>query len=128
MGSAVGEWGHGEWGQAHPILGGVEVCLSARAFVLTAYWHNRQRCHNREACFFGEEDYSSYLHWLGEARGPPPARCRARRRLGTFGIAEFQFAVGKSEAFYVSGKRKHLPVYAFVALPLQSSPVTSLCK
>ena len=22
---------------------------------------------NREPCFFGEEDYSTYLHWLGEA-------------------------------------------------------------
>jgi putative transposase len=26
-----------------------------------------QRGHNREACFFGEQDYLSYLHWLGEA-------------------------------------------------------------
>jgi putative transposase len=26
-----------------------------------------QRGHNREACFFGEDDYFSYLHWLGEA-------------------------------------------------------------
>ena len=23
--------------------------------------------HNREPCFFGEEDYQAYLHWLGEA-------------------------------------------------------------
>jgi putative transposase len=29
--------------------------------------HIVQRGHNREPCFFGEEDYSSYLHWLGEA-------------------------------------------------------------
>jgi len=29
--------------------------------------HIVQRRHNREPCFFGEEDYSSYLHWLGEA-------------------------------------------------------------
>ena len=29
--------------------------------------HIVQRGHNREACFFGEEDYQSYLHWLGEA-------------------------------------------------------------
>ena len=28
-----------------------------------------QRGHNREPCFFGEEDYSSCLHWLGEALG-----------------------------------------------------------
>jgi putative transposase len=31
--------------------------------------HIVQRGHNREPCFFGEEDYSSYLHWLGEALG-----------------------------------------------------------
>ena len=29
--------------------------------------HIVQRGHNREACFFGEADYLSYLHWLGEA-------------------------------------------------------------
>ena len=29
--------------------------------------HIVQRGHNREACFFGEDDYLSYLHWLGEA-------------------------------------------------------------
>lgn len=29
--------------------------------------HIVQRGHNREACFFCEEDYFSYLHWLGEA-------------------------------------------------------------
>ena len=29
--------------------------------------HIVQRGHNREPCFFGEGDYSSYLHWLGEA-------------------------------------------------------------
>ncbi len=23
--------------------------------------------HNRESCFFAEEDYHAYLHWLGEA-------------------------------------------------------------
>jgi putative transposase len=26
-----------------------------------------QRGHNREPCFFGEEDYQAYLYWLGEA-------------------------------------------------------------
>ena len=31
--------------------------------------HIVQRGHNREPCFFGEEDYASYLHWLGEALG-----------------------------------------------------------
>ena len=29
--------------------------------------HIVQRGHNREACFFGEDDYASYLHWLAEA-------------------------------------------------------------
>ncbi|MFH0341483.1 MAG: transposase [Chromatiales bacterium] len=29
--------------------------------------HIVQRGHNREPCFFGEEDYYTYLHWLGEA-------------------------------------------------------------
>jgi putative transposase len=29
--------------------------------------HIVQRGHNREPCFFAEEDYQSYLHWLGEA-------------------------------------------------------------
>ena len=29
--------------------------------------HIVQRGHNREACFFGEDDYNSYLRWLGEA-------------------------------------------------------------
>lgn len=28
--------------------------------------HIVQRGHNREACFFAEEDYHCYLHWLGE--------------------------------------------------------------
>jgi putative transposase len=31
--------------------------------------HIVQRGHNREPCFFSEEDYASYLHWLGEALG-----------------------------------------------------------
>ncbi|CAK0779828.1 transposase [Gammaproteobacteria bacterium] len=29
--------------------------------------HIVQRGHNREPCFFGEEDYHTYLHWLSEA-------------------------------------------------------------
>jgi putative transposase len=29
--------------------------------------HIVQRGHNREPCFFAEDDYNSYLHWLGEA-------------------------------------------------------------
>jgi len=31
--------------------------------------HIVQRGHNREPCFFSEEDYTSYMHWLGEALG-----------------------------------------------------------
>ena len=31
--------------------------------------HIVQRGHNREPCFFAEEDYRSYLRWLGEALG-----------------------------------------------------------
>jgi putative transposase len=29
--------------------------------------HIVQRGHNREPCFYAEEDYFTYLHWLGEA-------------------------------------------------------------
>jgi putative transposase len=29
--------------------------------------HIVQRGHNRQRCFFAEDDYLSYLHWLGEA-------------------------------------------------------------
>jgi len=29
--------------------------------------HIVQRGHNRAPCFFAEEDYTTYLHWLGEA-------------------------------------------------------------
>jgi hypothetical protein len=29
--------------------------------------HIVQRGHNREPCFFGDEDCFTYLHWLGEA-------------------------------------------------------------
>ena len=29
--------------------------------------HIVQRGHHRDACFFGEDDYSAYRHWLGEA-------------------------------------------------------------
>ena len=29
--------------------------------------HIVQRGHNREPCFYSEDDYHSYLHWLGEA-------------------------------------------------------------
>jgi putative transposase len=29
--------------------------------------HIVQRGHNRQPCFFAEEDYHTYLHWLSEA-------------------------------------------------------------
>lgn len=29
--------------------------------------HIVQRGHNRDACFFAEDDYQVYRHWLGEA-------------------------------------------------------------
>jgi len=29
--------------------------------------HIVQRGHNRDACFFAEEDFQTYRHWLGEA-------------------------------------------------------------
>ena len=29
--------------------------------------HIVQRGHNRKPCFFGEDDYHTHLHWLGEA-------------------------------------------------------------
>lgn len=29
--------------------------------------HIVQRGHNRDSCFFGDDDYHTYLHWLGEA-------------------------------------------------------------
>ena len=28
--------------------------------------HIVQRGHDRQPCFFAEEDYHAYLHWLGE--------------------------------------------------------------
>mgnify|MGYP003466133201 CR=1 FL=1 len=31
--------------------------------------HIVQRGHNRAPCFFADDDYFSYLHWLGEALG-----------------------------------------------------------
>ncbi len=39
--------------------------------------HIVQRGHNREACFFCEEDYHSYLHWLGEALAGTGGRLHA---------------------------------------------------
>ncbi len=30
-------------------------------------FHIVQRGHNRDACFFGEDDYVSYRYWLAEA-------------------------------------------------------------
>lgn len=39
--------------------------------------HIVQRGHNREPCFFAEEDYQSYLHWLGEALGEAECKLHA---------------------------------------------------
>src|SRR6266496_5376997 len=39
--------------------------------------HIVQRGHNREPCFFAEEDYLSYLHWLGEALGDAECKLHA---------------------------------------------------
>jgi putative transposase len=39
--------------------------------------HIVQRGHNREPCFFGEEDYSTYLHWLSEALNETSCSLRA---------------------------------------------------
>jgi len=33
-----------------------------------------QRGHNREPCFFGDEDYFTYLHWLLCPHGGEPMR------------------------------------------------------
>jgi putative transposase len=37
--------------------------------------HIVQRGHNRDACFFDEDDYLHYRHWLGEALKATVARC-----------------------------------------------------
>jgi putative transposase len=39
--------------------------------------HIVQRGHNREACFFTEEDYLAYRHWLGEALAATGCRLHA---------------------------------------------------
>lgn len=39
--------------------------------------HIVQRGHNREPCFFAEEDYHSYRHWLGEALKETDCRLHA---------------------------------------------------
>ncbi len=39
--------------------------------------HIVQRGHNREPCFFAEEDYQSYLHWLGVALKEADCRLHA---------------------------------------------------
>ena len=36
-----------------------------------------QHGHNRELCFVAEENYSSYLHWLGEALGEAECKLHA---------------------------------------------------
>lgn len=37
--------------------------------------HIVQRGHNREACFFGEDDYQAYRYWLGGRFRPRVVRC-----------------------------------------------------
>jgi putative transposase len=39
--------------------------------------HIVQRGHHREPCFFSEEDYTRYLHWLGEALAVNECRLHA---------------------------------------------------
>ena len=39
--------------------------------------HIVQRGHNREPCFFAEEGYHSYRHWLGEALSDTGCQWRA---------------------------------------------------
>ncbi|MDP3033399.1 MAG: transposase [Rhodocyclaceae bacterium] len=39
--------------------------------------HIVQRGHNRDACFFGEDDYLAYRHWLGEALDSSGCRLHA---------------------------------------------------
>jgi putative transposase len=39
--------------------------------------HIVQRGHNREPCFFAEEDFHTYLHWLGEALKEAEAQLHA---------------------------------------------------
>lgn len=38
--------------------------------------HIVQRGHNRQPCFFGEEDYQAYLYWLDEALKKSSVRYR----------------------------------------------------
>ena len=39
--------------------------------------HIVQRAHNRAACFFADEDYQAYLHWLGEGLQKTEGRLHA---------------------------------------------------
>jgi len=39
--------------------------------------HIVQRGHNREPCFYSEEDYASYLYWLNEALGEAECKLHA---------------------------------------------------
>jgi putative transposase len=38
-----------------------------RIHIFAVPLHIVQRGHNRQPCFFAEEDYHTYLHWLNEA-------------------------------------------------------------
>ncbi|MEA3642463.1 MAG: transposase, partial [Lamprobacter sp.] len=44
------------------------ACHDAPRLHIANYPHHIvQRGHNRAACFFADEDYQTYRHWLGEA-------------------------------------------------------------
>lgn len=45
-------------------LSSIDECRGAHASTLdSVQLHVVRRGHNREPCFFAEEDYNSYLHW-----------------------------------------------------------------
>ncbi len=56
--------------------------------------HTVQRGHNREACFFCEEDYHSYLHWLGEALNDIRLALNQNQPLGGFAFLSARGAGG----------------------------------
>ena len=52
---------------SHLFLYDCSIARRPRIYLDNVPLHIVQRGHNREPCFFGEEDYQAYLHWLGEA-------------------------------------------------------------
>jgi putative transposase len=72
--------------------------------------HIVQRGHNREPCFFGEDDYLSYLHWLGGALAE--ARCalhgyvnRTYRRTGTLWDSRYKSSLVQAETYLLAAQR-----------------------